>query len=183
MGIFSSGADASRKIRALLGRQFQENKTNLNAAGNFAEEQLSPFMMDPSMMGELNAVATGGESNYRNSPIFQRFFDVGRETMMEDMAGTGTLYSGARMEGMRDLGQSAFGQYMQTLTNLAGFGRDTASQLGGIRMNTAANIAGAGNQYTSDVANVRMAQSANERNLGMGLLNLAGTVGAAGMGG
>ncbi|MBD3643543.1 hypothetical protein [Alcanivorax sp.] len=179
MGIFSSGADSARKVRQLLYDQYQENKGRLQSAGGYAEDLLNPYMLDPSVMQELQGVVTGTGSNYQKSPIYQQYMDVGKETMLQDMAGTGTLYSGKRMEGMRDLGQSAFGQYMNTLTGLAGFGRDTASQLGGIRMNTAANIAGAGNQYASDVANIRMAQQANESSMGMGLLNAGASIGAA----
>lgn len=182
MGIFSSGADSSRKVRKLLAAQYQENKGRLEGAGGYAEGLLNPYMLDPSVMQELQGVVTGTGSNYQESPIYQQYMDVGKETMLQDMAGTGTLYSGKRMEGMRDLGQSAFGQYMNTLTGLAGFGRDTASQIGGIRMNTASQVAGAGNQYASDVANVRMAQSANEQGMGMGALNLAGQIGAAAIG-
>jgi len=80
------------------------------------------------------------------------------------------------------MGQQAFGQYMNTLSSLAGFGRDTASQLGGIRMQGANALVGAGNQYAGDVANVRMAQSANERGLGLGLLNLGASFAGGMMG-
>lgn len=183
MGIFSSGADSSRKVRQLLAAQYQESKGRLKRAGGYAEELLDPYMLDPSVMQELQGVVTGTGSNYQQSPIYQQYMDVGKETMLQDLAGTGTLYSGKRMEGMRDLGQSAFGQYMNTLTGLAGFGRDTASQLGSIRMGTASQIAGTGNQYASDVANVRMAQSANERSMGMGILEAGVNMGAAALGG
>ena len=177
MGIFSSGADSARKVRKLLAAQYGQNQQLVGDAQQFAEQQIQPYMLDPSVMQELQGAVTGGPMSYQQSPLFQRYMDVGRETMMQDMAGTGTLYSGKRMEGMRDLGQSAFANYMQTLSGLASFGRDTASQLGGIRMQGANALAGMGNQYASDVSNVRMAQSANQSQLGLGALE--GGAGAA----
>lgn len=171
MGIFSSGAESSRKVRQLLAAQYNQNRADVSKAQTFAEQQLTPYMLDPSVMQELQGAVTGGPMSFQDSPIFQRYMDVGREAMLEDMAGAGTLYSGKRMEGIRDLGQSAFANYMNTLSGLASFGRDTASQLGGIRMQGASALAGMGQQFASDTANIRMAQSANERSMGLGALD------------
>ena len=183
MGLFTTGTDATNKVRKMLQRQYLENKQGLTDAGAFAEQGLSPYMLDPSVMQEFQGAITGDNFSYRKSPVFQRYMDVGREAMMEDMAGTGTLYSGKRMEGMRDLGQSAFGAYMNTMQSLAGFGRDTAAQMGGIRMNTAANIANSGSQTTDSIANLMMAQQANNTNLGVGIFTGMSNMAKSAMGG
>lgn len=171
MGLFSGLAKGlglvpdTSGIQRSIKRTAAENRELLQGAGTFAEEQLQPYMLDPSVMGELNAIATG-QGSFRDNPLYRQYMDVGRESMMEDMAGTGTLYSGVRMEGMRDLGQSAFNNYLNMLSGLSGFGRETAGQMGNIRMGTAGNIAGVNQQQTSDIANLKMAEAANIANLG-----------------
>lgn len=175
MGLFSSVAKGLGLVPDTSGIQREirntatQNRELFQGAGTFAEQQLQPYMLDPSVMGELNAIATG-RGSFRDNPLYRQYMDVGRESMMEDMAGSGTLYSGVRMEGMRDLGQSAFNSYMNMLTGLAGFGRQTAGQMGGIRMGTAGNVAGVNQQQTSDIANIKMAEAANIANLGSAVI-------------
>lgn len=173
MGIFSSGADSARKVRQGLAYQAQKSQGRLRQAGEFAEEQLQPYMLDPSVMQELQGAVTGGPMSFQESPLFQRYMDVGREAMMQDMAGTGTLYSGKRMEGIRDVGQQAFGNYMNTLSGLANFGRGTAQQLANTRMGVAGGLNQIGEGFASDSGNIRMAQMGNQANLGLGALNFA----------
>lgn len=179
MAIFTSGTAAANAAKKVLRAQYLENKANVGQAQTFAEEQLQPYMLDPSIMQELQGAISGADKRYMESPLYERFVDVGRETMLEDMAGTGTLYSGKRIEGMRDLGQSAFSNYMNALSSLAGFGRDTASQVGGIRMQGASALAGMGQQYASDVANIGMAQSANQQNMMLGGINALAQIGSS----
>jgi len=175
MGLWSSVAKGlglapdTSGIQRGIKRAARESRGLIEGAGTFAEQQLSPYMLDPSVMQELQGVVTGS-SNYRQSPIYQQYMDVGREALMEDLS-AGSLYSGPRMEGVQELGQSAFSNYLNTLQGLAGFGRQTAGQMGGIRMGTAGNTANILTNQAADIANVQMAENANVSNLATSLIS------------
>lgn len=175
MGLFSSVAKGLGLVPDMSGvrrgikRTAAENRKLWEGAGAFAEEQLSPYMLDPSIAQELNNLAMG-RGNLWDNQLYRQYMDYGKEAMMEDMAGAGSLYSGVRMEGMRDLGQSAFQNYMNTLMGLSQFGRQTAGQMGDIRMGTTGAITGVEQQKTSDIANMKMAEAANVTNLGTSVI-------------
>lgn len=149
----------------MLTQMYQQNKRNLESAYGEAEEQIRPYdVIGAQPLEELRGVIMG-DQDFADAPLYQRYVEAGREPLMQDLANTGSLYSGRRMEGLRDVGQQAFNAYMGNLQGLGQMGYGISSDIAGMKTGAARSLAELGQGYASDIANMRMAQAGNQGGL------------------
>lgn len=192
MGIFSGGNILSKGFNSITGgktadrisgrarRLGRRQEGMLTDAGAFAESQVSPYMISPDVVQMYQDALMGTDDSYKQNPYYMQQLQAGMDAAKADLADSGILYSGKRIEAIPQVGMAAFNNYMSTLSNLMGFGRDTATQMGNIRMNTANAITGAQNEAFANAYNPQMAVQANKANL-MGNIISGGSNIAKGM--
>ena len=174
-----------------------------------ALEQMQPYDIGPQALQDYQQGNQGWMQamDYTQSPIYQQLMSSGMDAVNQGAAGSGSLYSGARGEALRDVGQqamlganqqnmSAYTNYMSGLNNLMGIGQQTSANIGNLGLQRAGTMSDLGLQKADYLTGLEMGQAQTHMDLqsqeadrrqamNMGILGMAGNVvgGAMGMAG
>lgn len=122
-----------------------------------AIEQFQPYDFGPVAVANYMGGVQGYDQfqqplDYTSSPLYQSMLDEGISAVNQGAAGSGSLYSGARGEALRDVGHqallgaanqlmgergqelNAYNQYMTGLQNIMGVGQQAASNIANLEV-------------------------------------------------